>query len=103
MKLIRDRWVCMVACDNPRVADLVTTADLSGMPWVASFGRSIFSTSPPVRQLRSLGIEPNIEITVDSFQAVSFLLADRQRRTRPSRHATVCAMVGEMASRPSSA
>jgi DNA-binding transcriptional LysR family regulator len=49
------------------------------MPWVASFGRSIFSTSPPVRQLRALGIEPNVEITVDSFQAVPFLLAGTDR------------------------
>jgi DNA-binding transcriptional LysR family regulator len=78
-KLIRDRWVCVVARDNPRIGDTVTTADLAELPWVASFDQTAISSSPPLRQMRSLGIEPYVEVSVDGFLAVPFLVAGTDR------------------------
>jgi DNA-binding transcriptional LysR family regulator len=78
IKLLRDRWVCMVGSEAP-VGDEVTTEDLAQLPWVAPFGPSLFSSTPPVRQLRAMGIEPRVEVSVDGFQAVPYFVAGTDR------------------------
>jgi DNA-binding transcriptional LysR family regulator len=77
-RLLRDRWVC-IAGSEAAVGETVTTEDLARVPWVASWGSTLFATITPVRQLRALGVEPNIEITVEGFQAVPLLVAGSHR------------------------
>jgi DNA-binding transcriptional LysR family regulator len=77
-KLLQDRWVC-IAGSEADIGETVTPEDLARLPWVASFGSTLFATTSPVRQLRAMGIEPNVEITVESFQAVPFLVAGSHR------------------------
>ncbi|MGW0193927.1 LysR family transcriptional regulator [Nonomuraea sp. NPDC003201] len=78
IRLLQDRWVC-IAGEKAAIGDTVTIEDLARLPWVAPFGSTLFSTITPVRRLRALGVEPNIEITVESFQAVPFLVARSHR------------------------
>lgn len=76
--LLKDEWACLVGSDAD-VEAAVTTEDLARLPWVAPFGRSMFSGSPPVRELRRMGIEPHVEVTVDGFLAVPFVVAGTNR------------------------
>lgn len=78
-RLLSDRWVCIVSGNNLRVEDTVTLDDLARLPLVASYDQLALSSSPPVRQLRALGVEPHVEITVESFLAVPFLVAGTDR------------------------
>jgi DNA-binding transcriptional LysR family regulator len=78
-KLITDRWACVVARDNPRIGDSVTTEDLAELPWVASYDQTAIASSPPVRQLRAMGIEPRVEVSVEGFLSVPFLVAGTDR------------------------
>ncbi|MEU5882112.1 LysR family transcriptional regulator [Spirillospora sp. NPDC047279] len=76
--LFTDRWLCMVASDNPAVGDRLTLDDLATLPWVDLFHRPTAYT-PASRHLRTLGIEPRIDIVVESFQAIPFLIAGTDR------------------------
>jgi DNA-binding transcriptional LysR family regulator len=78
-ELITDRWVCVVARENRRIRDAVTIADLADMPLIASFDQAIWASSPPVRQLRALGVEPHVAVSVESFLTVPFLVAGTDR------------------------
>lgn len=78
IRLLEDRWVCLVGSEAT-VQDSVTTADLARLPWVSPFGPALASSAPPVRQLRAAGIEPRIEVVVDSFQAAVLLVAGTDR------------------------
>jgi DNA-binding transcriptional LysR family regulator len=78
LRLLRDRWVCLVGSEAP-VGDAVTTDDLGRVPWVASYSSTLFSSTSSVRQLRALGVEPRVEVTVEGFQAVPHLVAGSHR------------------------
>src|SRR3712207_9495292 len=76
--LYRDEWVCVVAADNP-VADVgLTVEDLQTMPWVATYHGPTAST-PAARQLRSLGIEPHVQVVTESFRSIPDLIAGSDR------------------------
>ena len=77
-RLLQDRWICLVG-DQAPVGETLTTEDLGLLPWVASFSSTLFSSTSSVRQLRALGIEPQVEIAVESFQAVPHLVAESHR------------------------
>ncbi|WP_326648071.1 LysR family transcriptional regulator [Streptomyces anthocyanicus] len=74
--LYQDRWVFLVADDHPSVGDRLTREDLARLPWV-TYQRTY--DAPAVRQLGMLGIEPRVEVSVDSFQIMP-LLVDGTRR-----------------------
>jgi DNA-binding transcriptional LysR family regulator len=78
MKLLHDRWVCLVGSEAP-VGDIITTEDLARLPWVSPFGPSLASSAPPVRQLRALGVDPRGEVSVESFQTASHFVAGTER------------------------
>lgn len=80
MRLLHDRWVCVVGTEAA-VGDTVTIDDLAELPWVSPFGPSLRASAPPVRQLRALGIEPRVEVSVDSFLAARLLVAGTGRIT----------------------
>ncbi|MBQ1089744.1 LysR family transcriptional regulator [Streptomyces sp. B93] len=74
--LYDDRWVFLVAEDHPDVGDRLTREDLARLPWV-TYQRTY--DAPAVRQLGMLGIEPRVEVSLDSFQVMPLLVAGTRR------------------------
>jgi DNA-binding transcriptional LysR family regulator len=74
--LYDDRWVFVVCRDHPDVADRLTRQDLAELPWV-TYQRTY--DAPAVRQLSMLGIEPRVEVSVDSFHTLPALVAGTRR------------------------
>ncbi|MFF5253061.1 LysR family transcriptional regulator [Streptomyces leeuwenhoekii] len=74
--LYEDRWVFLVAEGHPTVTDRLTRRDLARLPWV-TYQRTY--DAPAVRQLGMLGIEPRVEVSVDSFQLLPHLVAGTRR------------------------
>jgi DNA-binding transcriptional LysR family regulator len=76
--LYEDTWVCIVAESNELVGGALTMDDLAKLPWVVTYQLPTAFT-PAVRQLRMIGVEPKVQIVVESFTAVPFLVAGTQR------------------------
>ncbi|WP_119729944.1 LysR family transcriptional regulator [Thermomonospora amylolytica] len=76
VELYRDRWVCLVSGDHPEIGDEITLDDLARLPWVVY--RRPFDT-PVTRQLAMLGLEPRVEVSVQSFQSLPALVAGTRR------------------------
>jgi DNA-binding transcriptional LysR family regulator len=76
VELYRDSWVYLVADDNPEVGEQLTLDDLARLPWV-TYQRTY--DAPAARQIGMLGIEPRVEISVDSFQLMPLLVAGTRR------------------------
>lgn len=76
--LYQDRWVCVVARDNAAVGERLGLEQLRELPWVVLHDRPT-AFAPPVRQLRMLGVEPRVEIVVDGFLQMPFLVAGGDR------------------------
>ncbi|PZT70753.1 LysR family transcriptional regulator [Streptomyces sp. SW4] len=74
--LYDDRWVFLVAEDHPDAGDRLTRDDLARLPWV-TYQRTY--DAPAVRQLGMLGIEPRVEVSVDSFQIMPLLVGGTRR------------------------
>jgi len=74
--LYEDRWVFLVDRDHPSVRDGLTKRDLGRLPWV-TYQRTY--DAPAVRQLGMLGVEPRVEVSVDSFQLLPLLVAGTRR------------------------
>lgn len=76
--LYTDGWVLVVADNHPEVGDVVTLDQLAELPWVVTHhGPTAFTTAS--RQLRMLGVEPKVEVVVESFLPVPFLVAGTPR------------------------
>jgi DNA-binding transcriptional LysR family regulator len=78
LELYEDRWVCIVSADNPLVNEDLFLAHLEALPWVVLFDRPT-AYAPAVRQLRMIGIEARVEVAVDGFTQMPFLVAGSQR------------------------
>jgi DNA-binding transcriptional LysR family regulator len=76
--LYRDEWVCVVASDNTEVRDQVTVEHLESLPWVLSYNGPTAST-PAVRRMRMLGIEPTVAVVTENFLTVPGLVAGSRR------------------------
>jgi DNA-binding transcriptional LysR family regulator len=76
--LYEDTWVCVVSHDNDRVGDALTMEDLAELPWVVTYHLPTAFT-PAARQLRMMGVEPHVQVVVDSFLAVPFLVSGTPR------------------------
>lgn len=74
--LFTDRWVFLVAADNDSVGDRLTLDDLARLPWV-TYLRTY--DAPAARQLSMIGIEPRVEVSAATFQALPFLVAGTRR------------------------
>ncbi|WP_306319826.1 MULTISPECIES: LysR family transcriptional regulator [unclassified Streptomyces] len=74
--LFHDEWVFLVAESNERVGERLALEDLSRLPWV-TYQRTY--DAPAVRQLGMLGIEPRVEVSVDNFAMLPFLVAGTDR------------------------
>lgn len=76
--LYEDSWVCVVAADNPLVGAALTLEDLASLAWVVTYhGPTAFT--PALRQLQTLGVEPDIQAVTESFLATPFLVAGTSR------------------------
>lgn len=71
LELFRDRWVCVVAKDNP-VSDQLQLADLERLPWVVPHHPDGgYPPSSPLGPLMArLPNRPRVAVRVDSYQAV---------------------------------
>ncbi|MCX4767783.1 LysR family transcriptional regulator [Streptomyces sp. NBC_01275] len=76
VELFADRWVVLVAEANDEVGDRLTMDDLARLPWV-TYQRTY--DAPAARQLSMLGVDPRVEVSVDSFQVLPFLVAGTRR------------------------
>jgi DNA-binding transcriptional LysR family regulator len=76
--LYGDTWVCLVATDNHRVGDALTMDDLATLPWVLTYNSSTAFT-PADRQLQILGVQPNVQVVVESFVALPYFIAGTDR------------------------
>jgi DNA-binding transcriptional LysR family regulator len=89
VELYRDRWVCVVARDNPEVGEGLTLAQLAELPW-AAYQRVHDATVG--RQLSMLGVEPRVQVSVDSFQLLPAMVAGTRRIAMV--HALLAARLG---------
>lgn len=76
--LYADRWVCIVSADNPRVGTELTLPQLGELPWVILYNLPT-AFAPAARQLRMIGIEPRVDVVVDGFLAMPYLVAGSNR------------------------
>ncbi|MET9830349.1 LysR family transcriptional regulator [Streptomyces sp. NPDC006385] len=74
--LHRDRWLCLVADDNPEVGDELTLDHLARLPWVV-YQRPY--DAPAARQLSMLGISPRVEVSVQTFQLLPHMVEGTRR------------------------
>lgn len=82
VELFRDRWVCVVASENPAVrGDCLHLDDLARLPWVAPYHQSQGhgSAAPITRQLTLLGIRPRVAVRVESYLAVPYFVVGTDR------------------------
>jgi DNA-binding transcriptional LysR family regulator len=78
LDLYTDHWVCIVSAGNPDVGDALTLRQLGEMGWVVLFnGPTAFA--PAARQLSMIGVEPRVEVVVDGFLPMPFLVAGTNR------------------------
>lgn len=78
IELYSDSWVLVVSADNPDVGDTITLEQLGQMPWVMTHHRPTAFT-PAARQLNMIGIEPDVQIVVETFLPVPLLIAGSPR------------------------
>lgn len=76
--LFDDEWVCLVSADNRDVGDRLTTETLAALPWVVLMDRPT-AYSPAAQQLRMMGIQPRVEVVVDVFLTMPFLVVGTRR------------------------
>jgi DNA-binding transcriptional LysR family regulator len=92
--LFSDRWLCLVADDNPEVGDELTLDHLARLPW-AVYQRPY--DAPAARQLSMIGISPRVEVSVQTFQLLPHMIEGTQRiamiQERLARTAVRCAAV----------
>ncbi|MGN7799617.1 LysR family transcriptional regulator [Leifsonia sp. 22587] len=76
--LWQDDWVAIVAETNDEVGDALSREEMSKLPWVMNYqSRSAFTSAE--RQVQQLGIEPNVEVVVESFLAIPHFIAGTRR------------------------
>jgi DNA-binding transcriptional LysR family regulator len=79
IRLLTDQWVCIVAQDNPHVGGRLTVEDLARLPWVASYDQTLVSAAAPLRHMRAMGLDPQVQVSVEGFLAVPALVAGTER------------------------
>ncbi|GAA3194522.1 LysR family transcriptional regulator [Actinocorallia longicatena] len=73
-----DGWVVIADPDHPDLAGGLTMEHLRTLPWVVTF-RGPTAIASAARQLTMRGVEPNIEIVVENFQSLPFLIPGTRR------------------------
>ncbi len=76
--LYEDTWVCIVSSDDDQVGEELSIDDLARRPWVLTYHQPTAFT-PAAQQLRMIGVETDVQIVVETFLAVPFLVAGSNR------------------------
>jgi DNA-binding transcriptional LysR family regulator len=76
--LYQDRWVCVVSGDNDLVGDRLTMDLLAELPWAMTY-HSATAYTPAARQLQMRGVEPRVQVVVESFLALPGVIAGSNR------------------------
>ncbi|MFI2436173.1 LysR family transcriptional regulator [Streptomyces sp. NPDC018693] len=76
VELFSDRWLCLVADDNPEIGDELTLGQLSRLPW-AVYQRPY--DAPVARQLSMIGVSPRVEVSVQTFQLLPHMVEGTRR------------------------
>lgn len=76
--LYTDDWVCVVSLDHQDIDDVLTVDHLQTLPWVVCYHGPTAAT-PAARQMRMLGIEPQVQVVTENFLTVPMLLAGTPR------------------------
>ncbi|MDU0326437.1 LysR family transcriptional regulator [Microbacterium sp. KSW2-21] len=78
LDLWQDDWLAVVADDNDEVGEELTMQNLADLPWVLTFqSRSAFTSA--ARQIQQLGVEPHIEVVLESFLSVGHFVSGTRR------------------------
>nr|WP_274636102.1 LysR family transcriptional regulator [Microbacterium bovistercoris] len=76
--LWRDGWVAVVADANDAVGDELTMENLRTLPFVMTYAsRSAFTSVG--RQIQQLGVEPRVDVVVESFLALPHFVVGSRR------------------------
>ena len=91
MELFRDRWVCVLAADNPVCPDddgALRLADLERLPWVVPHHPDgDYPVHRPLAPLMAaLTVRPRVAVRVDSYLATPFFVAGTDRVAVMQRH-----------------
>jgi DNA-binding transcriptional LysR family regulator len=78
VNVFRDSWVCLVSADNSKVGDTFTMDHLRELPMVMTYLRATAFTTV-VRQLHTMGIHPPVQMVVEDFTVLPFLVAGSNR------------------------
>jgi len=78
-ELYRDRWVAVCAADNALIdAPTLTAERLASLHWIVSYDAPTQYT-PADKHLRFAGVERQVDVVVQNFLALPFLLAGTNR------------------------
>lgn len=76
--LWRDDWVILAAADNPVASAGLTLDALTASPWVFTYqGRVSFTAVG--RQMEQLGLQPRVEVVVETFALLPLYVAHTDR------------------------
>ena len=76
--LWRDGWVIVASESNEAIGDELTMDLLGQLPWVFTYqSRTAFTSA--ARQLQQLGIEPRVEVIVESFLSLPHFITGTNR------------------------
>jgi LysR family nod box-dependent transcriptional activator len=76
--LWRDGWVIIASESNEAIGDELTMELLGRLPWVFTYqSRTAFTSA--ARQLQQLGVEPRVEVVVESFLALPHFISGTNR------------------------
>ncbi|UIN32286.1 LysR family transcriptional regulator [Microbacterium binotii] len=78
LDLWQDDWLAVVANENDEVGDELTMQNLAELPWALTFqSRSAFTSA--AREIQQLGVEPRIEVVLESFLSVGHFVSGTRR------------------------
>lgn len=76
--LWNDSWVILADAQHPDLGENLSLADLASNPWVLAYqSKSAFTSAD--QQLKSLGIEFDVDVVVQSFLAIPFYVTRTRR------------------------
>ena len=76
--LWHDDWHAVVAESNTAVGDALSMTDLAVLPFVLTYASQSAFTSA-ARQIQQLGVEPRIDVVVESFLSMPYFVLDSDR------------------------
>lgn len=76
--LYEDRWMILLAADHPQVGATISMELLASLPWAMVY-HAPTAFAPAARQLQMLGVEPRVQVVIESFFALPEVLAGTDR------------------------